>query len=625
VTNATKGTFTRVDGDTYTLVVNPTADGGVGISVANNAARDAATNGSLAATASIRSDRTLPTVVIGAPSKTKTQLGPVSFPLTFADSNFDVSTLTAGDVTLNTTGTATGTISVDPGTGTARTVTISDISGEGTLGISLKVGTARDKAGNVVAAAGPSATFSVVKGITVTRDENGNVLITDTKSVGVNDSLTITADNVNRVYIINEPTAFVSSTVPGAVQVDDHTVTVPYSKVFGPSVIVSAGLGDDTVLFKGSGNGSLLLKPIIINGDAGRDQITLDGSLVGRFNAGVLLDGGTEDDVISAAGIVGSNSFPVTLAGAAGNDSLTGGDGNDIIRGGGGEDVLIGGNGNDSLFGQGGVDLLTGGLGNDSLDGGASADRLIEAGDVNLTLTTTALLGLGTDVLNAIETASLDGGPTANRLDASGFAGDVILRGNAGNDTLIGGSGADILRGGDGDDALTSGLGNDQLIGNLGNDTVIETGNVNFTLASVVQTDPELPSSTLVGLGTDGWQGIEFAKLIGGTGANRFDASTFSGRVTLEGGAGNDTLIGTALSDILIGGAGDDVIIGNAGNDSLEGNGGNDSLTGGVGRDTLNGGVGTDSLDGGMGHVDHIRYDLLDTLMSDVFDILLQM
>ena len=625
VTNATKGTFTRLDADTYTLVVNPTAEGGVGITVPKNAARDIARNGSLAANASIRVDRTAPTVVIGAPSKTKTQLGPISFPLTFADANFDVSTLTANDVTLNTTGTATGTISVDAGTGTTRTVTISNLSGEGTLGISLKVGTARDKAGNVVAATGPSATFQVVKGITVTRDANGNLLITDTKTTGVNDVLTITADNSNRVYIINEPTAFVSSNVPGAVQTGEHTVTVAYSKVFGSSVIVSAGLGDDSVLFKGTGRGSLLQKPFAINGDAGNDHISFDGSLVGRFNAAASADGGTENDVLNAAAIVGTGSFSVVLVGAADNDTVTGGDSNDTLRGGAGDDVLVGGNGNDNLFGQGGNDLLTGGLGNDSLDGGTSADRLIEAGDVDFTLTTTTLVGLGTDVLTAIETASLDGGANANRLDASGFAGSVILRGNAGDDVLIGSAGADILRGGDGDDQLTGGLGDDEFIGNLGEDTIVETTNGNFTLASLTPTNAELPTGSLTGLGTDSLFGIEIAKLTGTNAANRFDASTFRGRVILTGSGGSDTLIGGTGNDVIEGGAGNDVLTGNGGDDSIDGNAGNDSLTGGLGRDSLEGGAGTDTLDGGSGHVDTIRYELIDTVISDAFDFLIQM
>ena len=172
---------------------------------------------------------------------------------------------------------------------------------------------------------------------------------------------------------------------------------------------------------------------------------------------------------------------------------------------------------------------------------------------------------------------------------------------------------------------LTGGLGNDQLFGNLGDDTVIEAGNVNFTLATVVPVDPNLANGSLTGLGTDALQSIELVKLTGGSAANRLDASAFSGRVSLDGAGANDTLIGSASSDTLIGGGGDDVLIGNAGNDSLDGNAGNDSLTGGLGRDKLKGGAGTDTLDGGAGHVDDIRFDLLDNVIMDALDILLQL
>ena len=107
-------------------------------------------------------DLTAPTVSIGEPSAETTEFGPVTFIVTYNDANFDASTLTAADVTLISTGTATGTIAVDDGTGNARVVTISDISGDGTLSIAIAVGTAADLAGNLAPAAGPSAAFDVV-------------------------------------------------------------------------------------------------------------------------------------------------------------------------------------------------------------------------------------------------------------------------------------------------------------------------------------------------------------------------------------------------------------------------------------------------------------------------------
>ena len=49
----------------------------------------------------------------------------------------------------------------------------------------------------------------------------------------------------------------------------------------------------------------------------------------------------------------------------AGDDRLTGANGNDVLDGGGGIDTLIGGNGADSLEGGAGDDSLTGGKGPD--------------------------------------------------------------------------------------------------------------------------------------------------------------------------------------------------------------------------------------------------------------------
>jgi probable HAF family extracellular repeat protein len=99
-----------------------------------------------------------PRISISAPSVTSTTTGPVSFTITFQGA--DNITLAPADVILNRTGTATGNISVT-GTGTAtRIVTISNITGNGTLGISLAPGTASNAFG-AAAGVGPSMVFSV--------------------------------------------------------------------------------------------------------------------------------------------------------------------------------------------------------------------------------------------------------------------------------------------------------------------------------------------------------------------------------------------------------------------------------------------------------------------------------
>ena len=94
-------------------------------------------------------DNTAPVISVGAPSQTISKIGPVTYTVTYADVNFNASTLTIGNITLNKTGTANGTLSVDVSSGANRIVTISNISGNGTLGITFAAGTASDKAGNL--------------------------------------------------------------------------------------------------------------------------------------------------------------------------------------------------------------------------------------------------------------------------------------------------------------------------------------------------------------------------------------------------------------------------------------------------------------------------------------------
>ena len=149
-------------GLTYTVTVsNITGNGSLGISIAAGTATDKAGNTAPAATsATFIVDNTAPTISIGAPSASYVAGGPVTYTVTYADANFNTSTLAAANITLNKTGTANGTLGVS-GTGLTRTVTISSITGDGSLGISIAAGTASDLAGNPAPAAGPSATFTV--------------------------------------------------------------------------------------------------------------------------------------------------------------------------------------------------------------------------------------------------------------------------------------------------------------------------------------------------------------------------------------------------------------------------------------------------------------------------------
>jgi len=143
------------DGTIRLDLVNTT---GLGDQAANGVSNTPYTAGALYSI-----DKTRPTVSIGAPSAAATNTGPVSYTVTYADtdgSGVGNVTLTALNVTLTNTGTAAGTVSVIAGN-PISTVTISSITGNGTLQITLASGTASDVAGNTALAAGPSATFVV--------------------------------------------------------------------------------------------------------------------------------------------------------------------------------------------------------------------------------------------------------------------------------------------------------------------------------------------------------------------------------------------------------------------------------------------------------------------------------
>ncbi|MFC1736561.1 hypothetical protein ACFL1X_10600, partial [Candidatus Hydrogenedentota bacterium] len=103
-----------------------------------------------------------PTITIGEPSPTDTATGPVTYIVTYTDA--EVVTLTSGNITLIKTISADGTATVS-GSGSTRTVTVSNITGDGTLCIQLAAGTASDAVSNLASGTEPSAVFNVYNGV----------------------------------------------------------------------------------------------------------------------------------------------------------------------------------------------------------------------------------------------------------------------------------------------------------------------------------------------------------------------------------------------------------------------------------------------------------------------------
>lgn len=115
--------------------------------------------GSLGSSVVITIDTTRPVVLLSVPSRFTTTTNDVSFDVTVQEINLSGFSLNSTNVTLvQGTGTATGTVTVS-----GTQVTVSQITGEGTLGITIDTeGVASDLAGNLSAPVGPSVFFDVV-------------------------------------------------------------------------------------------------------------------------------------------------------------------------------------------------------------------------------------------------------------------------------------------------------------------------------------------------------------------------------------------------------------------------------------------------------------------------------
>jgi Ca2+-binding RTX toxin-like protein len=153
------------------------------------------------------------------------------------------------------------------------------------------------------------------------------------------------------------------------------------------------------------------------------------------------------------------------------------------VDGGGGDDFLTGSPGPDSLTGREGSDTLWGGRGSDELlpgvdggtvDGGSGRDRLFVSGGGTWRFLDAQAERLRPDPLtiplSSIEEVESAGGPGRDRMDASDYSGEVVLKGNAGEDRLRGSSNGDFLIGGDGDDVLPAGAGDDSVLAGGGDD-----------------------------------------------------------------------------------------------------------------------------------------------------------
>lgn len=337
---------------------------------------------------------------------------------------------------------------------------------------------------------------------------------------------------------------------------------------------------------------------VTVNGTAGNDTVQVTGSAgsiaITGVAASVTIAGaeGANDrlvietlggnDVITAAGLA-AGAVQLTIDGGAGNDTITGSQGDDILLGGDGNDTVVGGRGSGVAFLGNGNDtfIWNPGDGSDVVEGQAGTDTLVFNGaNVNENIDISAngqRVRLSRDVANVVMDLN---GVEQIQLNALGGADTITVNDLTGTDakqvaidlSAVPGSGQ-----GDGQADTVN------VNGTAGNDNIT----VSTSGSSIVVNG--LPAQVRI----SGAEGSNDSLVINGlAGDDTINASALhAGQVnlTLNGGDGNDTIVGSAGNDIVIGGRGNDVASLGAGNDTFVWNPGD-------GSDTVEGGAGTDTL-----------------------------
>ena len=296
-----------------------------------------------------------------------------------------------------------------------------------------------------------------------------------------------------------------------------------------------------------------------LEGGAGADVI-LPGNLV------LTVAGGNGVDFLSYYHSRGAVNINLGTGAASGGDAT-----GDTIQG-GTFSGIIGSSGNDTMAGNNVIASVFGASGNDTFEGGGGGDLFISGATVNG----------GLDVLSyTLDTRGVSVNLTTNRFSGGDATGDSIqggvgtstfhgIVGGIGNDTLTGSASATI------GDTLSGGLGFNTLTGGGGNDTFIVTGNDTIT-------DFNTGDTLKVAAGASAKATLISA--ITGANVSNLGATTFLTKniaLNLSGAAGPNgyTLqnIGTSPAMVMTGSQFNDTFIGGTGVDNFIGGGGIDTV-----------------------------------------------
>jgi len=392
--------------------------------------------------------------------------------------------------------------------------------------------------------------------------------------------------------------------------------------------ILHGGAGDDTYVYRRGDGRDTIFDGATVSGvsvDAGWDRIAFGPGIaltdlqVQKAGANLVINvktlaGALSDDEItiqnweSAKNRIEVLEFhdgtsldisktDILKIGSAGNDTIHGTTGNDVLIAGAGFDVIYGEAGNDTYRFERGDASKAGATGSDYIVDNGGSDK-IEFGE-GITSDQVKFKIVATDLVIEVNDPE-----TPGRVDrivvrnwkqlesyrvetiqfADGYAlgvADIIYKadplnslamtingntpfvfGTAGANSLTGNGNSNIIVGKDGNDTIFGSQGNDILDGGAGTDSLAyhdtAFGSVNANLET--------------GIVTKSNGGIDHV-------------SNFEG------------LQGSNFNDILVGDSGNNALNGRGGNDALYGLDGNDAFVGGLGNDAMDGGDGVDTVD----------------------------
>ena len=304
----------------------------------------------------------------------------------------------------------------------------------------------------------------------------------------------------------------------------------------------------------------------MVNANGGDDSFSATGNLAALIK--ITVDGGAGDDTI-----LGSNGIDLLLGGD-GDDFIDGQQGNDVALMGAGDDVFQWdpGDGSDVVEGQADTDSM--------LFNGSAANELFDASANGGRVRFTRNVGTIVMDINDVEGIDVNALGGSDSITINDLAGTDLVELNTNLAGVLGGAAGD----GQPDTVIVNGTGGNDIIDIFGSGTSISVIGlpVLVTLANA-----EGVNDSLVVNGLAGNDGVTASTLVAGI-----------VKLTVDGGADNDTILGSQGSDVLLGGDGDDFIVGRQGNDLVLMGIGDDAFQWdpGDGSDTVEGQAGTDSM-----------------------------